>query len=52
MWLTGHTFEEIRSLNLEDVGNILSYWEENRKADEKEERTRRTLSKLNKGKRS
>jgi hypothetical protein len=41
---------EVRGLSLEDIGNILGFWEENNRADEKERRTRDKLSKMNKGK--
>lgn len=41
LWLTGHTYSEIRSLSLQELGDILAYWEDNRKADEKLERQRK-----------
>jgi hypothetical protein len=35
MWEKGHTFEEIDGMSLQDMGDILGYWSEKNRAEQK-----------------
>lgn len=41
LFLLGHTFETIDSMKLSDLGDLVGYWDEDRKADEYLEEKRR-----------
>lgn len=41
LFLLGHTFEYIDSLALSDLGDLVGYWDEDRRADEYLEEKRR-----------
>jgi hypothetical protein len=35
MWDKGHSMEEIRAMSLQDFGDVLGYWNEKNRAEEK-----------------
>lgn len=35
MWEQGHSFEEIRDMSLEDFGNVIGYWSEKGRGEER-----------------
>ncbi len=41
MWEKGHTFAEIRAMDLEDIGLVLAYWHEDGRISTKQARVRR-----------
>lgn len=45
MWEMGHSFDEIDSLSISDLGDVLGYWHENAKADERLDKKRKHLNK-------
>ena len=45
MWEKGHSFDEIRSMSLEDIGDVIGYWSEDGRAEHKLADEKRRLSK-------
>lgn len=35
MWEMGHTFDEIDRMSIEDFGDVIGYWREKSRAEEK-----------------
>lgn len=43
MWEKGHSFEEIDAMSVQDIGDVLGYWAERARVQEKQEKTRKAL---------
>jgi len=41
MWEKGHSFEQIRAMDLEDFGLVLGYWHEDGRVQAKQNRIRK-----------
>jgi hypothetical protein len=41
MWEKGHSFDELRTMNLEDFGAVLGYWNEDGRISTKQNRVRK-----------
>lgn len=44
MWETGHSFSELDEMSLKDFGDIVGYWVEKQKAEDKLAEERKRLS--------
>lgn len=44
MWEMGHSFGEIDKMNLEDFGDVIGYWREKGRAEEKLAEQRKSRS--------
>lgn len=43
MWEKGHTFDEIDSMSLKDMGDVVGYWNEKTRAEERLSKTKSNL---------
>lgn len=48
LWEHGHSMEEIDSMNLEDIGDVLGYWNEKTRIEAKQAKTKKNLGKKRK----
>ncbi len=44
-WEKGHSFDEVDNMAIQDIGDILAYWNESNRIERKRERTKKALSK-------
>jgi hypothetical protein len=49
MWEMGHSFVEVRSMSLVDFGNIIGYWSEKQRGEQRMAERRSNMSKSHAG---